>query len=191
VFSRDWKALGDGLLTYDDVNRREWLDLSQTILSSQFPGMDREERYQYIAVQTSSGGLFEGFTVAKSQDVVLLVQSAGIDTSTLNYAINAGPTATLGQFLGYTAEATVTPTKYAVGWLDELGGPDVERMKARIGNARLDRAGLVISHIDDTPSPPGVLLFRQAVPEPSTFWLATLCAIAVKGGSQWNDRCSY
>ena len=27
VFERDWKTPGDGLLTYDDVNRREWLDL--------------------------------------------------------------------------------------------------------------------------------------------------------------------
>ena len=28
VFERDWLAPGDGLLTYDDVNKREWLDLS-------------------------------------------------------------------------------------------------------------------------------------------------------------------
>ena len=28
VFERDWKAPGDGLLTHDDVNGREWLDLS-------------------------------------------------------------------------------------------------------------------------------------------------------------------
>ena len=25
VISRDWKTPGDGLLTYDDVNKREWL----------------------------------------------------------------------------------------------------------------------------------------------------------------------
>jgi hypothetical protein len=32
VFERDWKAPGDGLLTYDDVNQRVWLDLSETDL---------------------------------------------------------------------------------------------------------------------------------------------------------------
>ena len=31
VFERDWKTPGDGLLTYDDVNRRVWLDLPFTI----------------------------------------------------------------------------------------------------------------------------------------------------------------
>jgi hypothetical protein len=36
VFSRDWKTPGDGLLTYDDVNQREWLDLSVSRLD-QFP----------------------------------------------------------------------------------------------------------------------------------------------------------
>ena len=32
VFERDWKTPGDGLLTYDDVNRQEWLDLTETQL---------------------------------------------------------------------------------------------------------------------------------------------------------------
>jgi hypothetical protein len=37
VFERDWQTPGDGLLTYDDVNRREWLDVTQTQLWL-FPG---------------------------------------------------------------------------------------------------------------------------------------------------------
>jgi hypothetical protein len=63
VFERDWKTPGDGLLTYDDVNRRVWLDLSETLLSSQFPGEDpsprvtRENRYQYVVSQTGAGGM--------------------------------------------------------------------------------------------------------------------------------------
>jgi hypothetical protein len=33
VISRGWKTPRDGLLTYDDVNRREWLDLTESVLS--------------------------------------------------------------------------------------------------------------------------------------------------------------
>jgi hypothetical protein len=80
VISRDWKTPGDGLLTYDDVNQREWLDLSQTLLTSQFPGATQEDRYQYVASQTAPGGLFAGFSVAKSVDVIALAQSAGINS---------------------------------------------------------------------------------------------------------------
>src|SRR5688500_17581151 len=82
VISRDWKTPGDGLLTFDTVNQREWLDLSQTILNSQFPGTNREARFSYVVSQTSAGGLFQGFAVAKSQDVRNLAASAGIDVST-------------------------------------------------------------------------------------------------------------
>jgi len=32
VFERDWKEPGDGLLTYDDVNQREWLDVPLSLL---------------------------------------------------------------------------------------------------------------------------------------------------------------
>lgn len=31
VMEVDWKTPGDGLLTYDTVNKRKWLDLSQTL----------------------------------------------------------------------------------------------------------------------------------------------------------------
>ena len=33
VIERDWQTPGDGLLTFDTVNQREWLDLSETLLS--------------------------------------------------------------------------------------------------------------------------------------------------------------
>lgn len=36
VISRDWKTPGDGLLTYDDVNQRVWLDLTESRLASSF-----------------------------------------------------------------------------------------------------------------------------------------------------------
>jgi hypothetical protein len=34
VVERDWKNLGDGLLTYDDVNNREWLAILGAHLST-------------------------------------------------------------------------------------------------------------------------------------------------------------
>jgi hypothetical protein len=83
VISRDWKTPGDGLLTYDTVNKREWLDLSETILA-EFPSPMFEERYQSVLTETLPGGMLEGFKVAERTDVVALAESAGIDTSRLN-----------------------------------------------------------------------------------------------------------
>ena len=37
AIERDWKTPGDGLLTYDDVSKRGWLDLTETQLFK-FPG---------------------------------------------------------------------------------------------------------------------------------------------------------
>jgi hypothetical protein len=87
VIQRDWKTPGDGLLTYDDVNRREWLDLSQTTLS-QFPGSNLEQRYQSVVSQLAVGGLFEGFNVADRENVVALAQSAGINPDTDDFGAN-------------------------------------------------------------------------------------------------------
>jgi len=83
VFERDWKMPGDGLLTYDDVNQREWLDLPVSLLS-QFP----TPRYENAVAETAPGGVFEGFTLAKSPDVIALAESAGIDMSTIEYEVN-------------------------------------------------------------------------------------------------------
>jgi hypothetical protein len=175
VFERDWKTPGDGLLTYDDVNRREWLDLSQTILSSQFPGenpsplITRENRYQYVVSQTAPAGLFEGFSVAKSPDAIALAQSAGINTSTLDENINGAAALSLGQLLGFTYEAP-NGFNVAIGLLDE---PPVRNIRpgAEIHSAPT-QAGLAIglSHFQ-IDSPPGVMLFRF-VPEPSMAILA-------------------
>jgi hypothetical protein len=180
VIERDWKTSGDGLLTFDTVNQREWLDLSQTILSSQFPGADREARYQYVVTQTLPGGAFAGFNVAMSPDVIALAQSAGIDTSTLDYPINSFATTALGQMLGFTAQSSITPSRFAVGLLDELGNPpNSTRTGAKIGLSFTNQAGLRITSNDDllfSPAP-GVFLQRLAVPEPSTVVLASISAL--------------
>jgi hypothetical protein len=77
LVSRDWKASGDGLLTFDPTTNFEWLDISQTLLN-QFPGANDEARYQQVVAATALGGTFEGFRVAKTPDVLGLLASAGI-----------------------------------------------------------------------------------------------------------------
>ncbi|MCA9232407.1 MAG: hypothetical protein KDA57_17290 [Planctomycetales bacterium] len=68
VIESDFLAPGDGLLTYDDVHHREWLDLTQTSLNS------------LIVIQTAMlpGGLYEGFSFATLKDVEELALSAGV-----------------------------------------------------------------------------------------------------------------
>ena len=61
---------GDGLLTYDDVNHREWLDLTVSALS-QFGG-SVTDRIQRARAELQPGGLFEGFTGANSLDIAAL-----------------------------------------------------------------------------------------------------------------------
>jgi hypothetical protein len=89
VMERDWLAPGDGLLTFDNINNREWLDISVTLLE-QFPGSTLEERYQAVVAETAGGGLFEGFRVAGEVDVIALANSAGVDTTKTDYTTNGG-----------------------------------------------------------------------------------------------------
>ena len=86
VFQHDWKVPGDGLLTYDDVNQREWLDLSVSRLS-QFP----VPRLANAMAEISPGGLFDGFTWASQQDVLALAASSGVDVTSFDLAVNQIP----------------------------------------------------------------------------------------------------
>jgi len=118
VFERGWQTPGDGLLTYDDINNRQWLDLSLTILD-QFPGSTREDQYQQVVAETLPGGVFEGFQVAKSSDVTALAESAGIDTSTSDYLLNGNATSGLINLLGETVSYT-NGRRLAIGFIDEI-----------------------------------------------------------------------
>ncbi len=183
VISRDWKTPGDGLLTYDDVNQREWLDLSQTILSSQFPGADRESRFTYVVGQTSSGGSFQGFTAATVADVTALAQSAGIDTTTLNYTLNHTATSTLQELLGITA---VFPTGNTTsGLLSELTTLPTMTVRKRVNftvSLIDDRAGFqIVNEVDLLLSPPPGMMLYRAVPEPASILIAVACLLA-RGG---------
>lgn len=66
--ARDLLMPGDGLLTYDDINQREWLDLDFTL------GSGREG----LLAALDDGGLLEGFQFATADDVRQLADSAGV-----------------------------------------------------------------------------------------------------------------
>ena len=73
VFERDLvPGSGDGLLTFDDVSQREWLDVTETF-TREFPG-----GFGGVTGELGAGGRFEGFTLADREDVIELALSAGL-----------------------------------------------------------------------------------------------------------------
>ena len=69
VLERDFLAPGDGLLTYDDVNHREWLDLTETL------DWSLTELHQAVAPH----GPLQGFSIATVEDLTGLATSAGVE----------------------------------------------------------------------------------------------------------------
>jgi hypothetical protein len=184
VFERDWKTPGDGLLTYDDVNNREWLDLSESLVF-QFPGATLEARYQSVVAETLPGGLFDGFAVASRAEVILLAQSAGIAVETDDFATNAGPVGQMIDLLSATLEFSGGHLR-SYGFIDEVsyspsGVPfrfaTIFRVDPRTPPLR-SRADLSFSINDDFIGVSGVLLYR-AIPEPDA-WMLFGC-----GASFW------
>lgn len=85
VFERNFLEPGDGLLTYDDVNQREWLDLMETA----------DLNAASIIESMSEGGYLHGFHFAFQEDV------AGLDASAGNYTIGEGGFDELTGLVGY------------------------------------------------------------------------------------------
>jgi hypothetical protein len=170
VFERDWQTTGDGLLTYDDLNRREWLDVSQSLLI-QFPGATLEERYQNAITELAPGGLFEGFTVAVSADVIGLAQSAGIDTTTSNYAINGGPVSQLIDLL-HTTFGALPGIARSQGMIDEFDTfpPRPARSAMILHHDPPNYASLLIGADSEgnVAARTGVMLYRSVIPEPDS-----------------------
>jgi hypothetical protein len=83
VIARDFATPGDGLLTYDTVNRREWLDLPETA------GAPLAE----VMSQMAPGGRLEGFKFAKLADVSDLAASAGVGWTTWTITFDSQPQA--------------------------------------------------------------------------------------------------
>ena len=118
VIERDCRDAGDGLLTYDTVNQREWPDLTET-QPFKFPGETLEERYQAVLVETLPGGVFGGFTPATRDDVFTLAESAGIDTTTTDFDANQVPVHQLISMVGMTATSGGNNNIHSIGFLSD------------------------------------------------------------------------
>jgi hypothetical protein len=167
VFERDWMTSGDGLLTYDNVHRREWLDLSVSRID-QFP----EPRLENALAELAPGGLFEGFTWAKTRAVRQLAISGGIDISTTDVAINAVPTNAMIDLLSPTLESSFG-RRQTVGFINE---PETTYTSyppydAAAFTRQGGFAGVFFNASDDTLRSPsnGLMLYRP-VPEPTTIF---------------------
>lgn len=179
VFERDWQTPGDGLLTFDDVNQREWLDLSETILD-QFLGATLEDKYQSVVAETASGGMFEDFTVAKGNDAEALALSAGIDITTGDFATNEIVTRNIIDLLGVTL--VVTSERFAsFGAVDETQNVFQRSRQVAANFSISDRsssgfistAGFSIDLIGELANitNTGAMLYRKAIPEPGSIVL--------------------
>lgn len=170
VHERDWKSLRDGLLTYDDVHQREWLDLNMSRLA-QFAGSTVEDQYQNGILEIRSGGLFDGFVVAKGVDVLALAESAGIDTTSSSFSRNGVATQSLITLLEPTVNRA-DGSMWTFGLLDEFPTypPIRERLQSfiyyyPIPESPFARAAVSIGIQDPIAYPNvGIMLYRN-VPE--------------------------
>ncbi len=167
VISRDWKTPGDGLLTYDTVSGREWLDLSETQLTL-FPGETRNDRYLAVVAETGAGGLFDGFWPASKEDVFGLAASAGIDTSASRRGANNEAAGVLAELASLTKESQ--RGRWTSGLVHDL---DRNRTVVLIGFNNQDRefSGVIERNVIGMSH--GVWMYRT-VPEPPAIVLALL-----------------
>ncbi len=151
VFETDWKRVGDGLLTTDDVSQLEWLDLSATQGASL---MDVENRL-------APEGEYAGFSIASIDDVISLAMSAGIDTSGISEA-NVPPASNLISLLGETGNGSFGFQTAAGIAIEPISGNSstVGITRSTIGD---DRAGWSRSPgAVNSAADRGVWLFRPA-----------------------------
>ena len=78
LWQRDFKTAGDGLLTFDSITGREWLDPVHTSNLSKL-GLDDALK---------DGGAYAGFTHATAKEVEELVSHGGVNTSVIGELIN-------------------------------------------------------------------------------------------------------
>lgn len=192
LIERDWLAPGDGLLTYDDVNHREWLDLDVSELS-QF-GSLIDDAVAAAKLELLPGGRFEGFTLAGREEVDQLVVSSGFDSSSYESTLETadqmralilligGPerldelsgAAELFGVIDETASASNSsqPTSAAVLFTVENRAPTRPNGRGSYGydNQSNDR------YKNYDASGIGIMLYRNSVPEPSA---ALLIAMAI------------
>lgn len=97
IVERDWKNPGDGLLTFDDSNNREWLDLTET------QGMSIAD----VTSKLGPIGDYAGFVHASANDVLGLATSAGVQIDLRPWALDPVPAVReLQQLVGITDDGS-------------------------------------------------------------------------------------
>lgn len=193
LIARDWLAPGDGLLTYDPIHQREWLDIPVSELS-QF-GSTIDEAVVVAELELLPGGRFEGFHFADREDVEQLVSASGFDQSSFEKRVEtADQMRNLIRHLdGLGAVPEPSGTGGTVGVIDEFlfeGQPFYPTRVAAFMSlsgrtpTRPDGLGtLAFGNQGDFFTRScvrhGMMLYRNAAPEPAT---ATLLTLGVMGG---------
>jgi hypothetical protein len=183
VQERDWRTPGDRLLTYDELNQREWLDLTQSRLAI-FPGDAYEERYQQLLLELAPGGHFGGFVVAKDTDLYELAASAGI--AAVGDIGNEQATRELIRLVGASYSNPRNMRQWPYGLLDGAFFNNVGQFReagvlttgSRSAGVNISGVGMFVRSELGNPETMGVWLFR-AVPEPSTRWPTMIVAVAL------------
>ena len=177
VFERDLvPGSGDGLLTFDDVNQREWLDLTQTF-TAEFPG-----GFGGVLDELAPGGIYAGFQTASRADVIALAESAGIDTTTLDPETNLAATENLIALLEM-------PSIAAAGFTNEISPEDGDLFVSVFygsSSPRTPVAGLFFGTRSSSPGVigdrlirvTGVMLYRE-IPEPNAVVLICTGVLAL------------
>ena len=203
VVERDWLTPGDGLLTYDTISGREWLDVPVSYLEQfavgppTFRDTTRLNNAADLALlELQPGGMFEGFTLANRQDVEALVASAGVDLTNSDTQLATGNQMfELLQLMDTdhptlpTSPSNVRASFGGVGLINEL---NPFYLKAPTGAFKyfasirkivfLSEGGvsanLYFSGHDELNEPEfvGLMLYRTAVPEPGSMILLLISA---------------
>lgn len=157
LIERDWKTLGDGLLTFDQMSGREWLDLTLT------EGMSTVE----VSAQLDGNREYSGFTFASVDDVVELLTHAGIDTNTEVTEEGLDPAMHLSELLGVTDRGNFLFDWSVGSAFDETRGVYVNlgvRWTWELGGGRGLGGYLAPYDWDESPEVRGVWMFRPSEP---------------------------
>ncbi len=202
VVEHDFLTLDDGLLTYDDVNQREWLDLTFT------PGINLAT----ISSLMANDGILDDFEFATLEDVRQLADSAGIEWQVSDERALSPEVVVLTELLGvvllieiidhhFANQTTVRSFSMSYGQVatqNSLDGSSNDLFDATnvylaffddptsgvVTVANVENFEIITTTLpfDGLPTATGdtgpFWLYRTAVPEPTSIALLTLGGIA-------------
>ncbi|HYO26289.1 MAG TPA: hypothetical protein VEQ85_15215, partial [Lacipirellulaceae bacterium] len=116
---------------YDDVNQREWLDLTESRLSM-YSGFSWEQRFASLLPELEPGKTFAGFAVATGPHLIALAESAGIHIGTSNFLLNGDPVRRLLDLVGSTRNGFPLEGRAALGLLNDVSSPTALLPNTRI-----------------------------------------------------------